>query len=263
MTLCSILDSGNPADDKTGAYAVSPSTGEPAIDTGILAGERESECSIIMINKRALDGECLAQSLRAHGFGAAITTFVTVEELRRAKRQHRNLSAIVLGIGGLKISDSGVVREIAQLKSEFPQVPFLVVADNEDLEEILEALEKGACGYIPTTVGIDVAVRAIELALAGGVFVPASAILGRRHLIVASGRSERMMTDMFTDRQRAIVEAVRRGKPNKIIAYELNMCESTVKIHVRNIMKKLRATNRTEVAYKVDALFPHDNRMSA
>ena len=46
-----------------------------------------------------------------------------------------------------------------------------------------------------------------------------------------------------------MVEAIRQRKPNKIIAYELNMCESTVKVHVRAIMKKLKARNRTEVAY--------------
>ena len=57
------------------------------------------------------------------------------------------------------------------------------------------------------------------------------------------------MLDIFTTRQAAVVEAVRQGKANKIIAYELNMRESTVKVHVRNIMKKLKAGNRTEVAY--------------
>jgi DNA-binding NarL/FixJ family response regulator len=53
----------------------------------------------------------------------------------------------------------------------------------------------------------------------------------------------------LTCRQLQVVEAIRQGKPNKTIAYELNMCESTVKVHVRAIMKKLKARNRTEVAY--------------
>ncbi len=66
---------------------------------------------------------------------------------------------------------------------------------------------------------------------------------------------------MFTARQAAVIEALRRGKANKIIAYELSMCESTVKVHIRNIMKKLNATNRTEVAYKMDTLFPCDTRV--
>ena len=52
------------------------------------------------------------------------------------------------------------------------------------------------------------------------------------------------------------MDALRRGKANKIIAYELNLRESTVKVHVRNIMKKLKATNRTEVAFKIRDLLP-------
>ncbi|MGZ9174567.1 MAG: response regulator transcription factor, partial [Candidatus Binatia bacterium] len=44
--------------------------------------------------------------------------------------------------------------------------------------------------------------------------------------------------------------AVRQGKANKVIAHELNISESTVKVHLHNIMKKLRVKNRTEVAVK-------------
>jgi DNA-binding NarL/FixJ family response regulator len=55
----------------------------------------------------------------------------------------------------------------------------------------------------------------------------------------------------LTSRQLAVLESVRRGKANKVIAYELNMCESTVKVHLRNIMKKLRARNRTEAAFMI------------
>ena len=63
----------------------------------------------------------------------------------------------------------------------------------------------------------------------------------------------------LTARQAAVVEALRRGKANKAIAYELSMQESTVKVHVRNIMKKLRARNRTEVAFIVNRLLNRGN----
>ncbi|WP_249676338.1 response regulator transcription factor [Acidocella sp. C78] len=43
---------------------------------------------------------------------------------------------------------------------------------------------------------------------------------------------------------------LRRGKANKIIAYELGVSESTVKVHIKNIMRKIGATNRTEAVYK-------------
>ena len=63
------------------------------------------------------------------------------------------------------------------------------------------------------------------------------------------------LTRIFTLRQAEVVQALRKGKANKIIAYELNLRESTVKVHIRNIMKKLKATNRTEVAYKLNDMF--------
>jgi DNA-binding NarL/FixJ family response regulator len=96
-----------------------------------------------------------------------------------------------------------------------------------------------------------VAAEAISLARAGGIFVPANAVLALRETIRASASSPKSLTGVFTSKEAAVVEALRKGKANKIIAYELNLCESTVKVHIRNIMKKLKATNRTEVAYKL------------
>jgi DNA-binding NarL/FixJ family response regulator len=51
----------------------------------------------------------------------------------------------------------------------------------------------------------------------------------------------------FSPRQLQVLERLRQGKQNKMIAYELGMCESTVKVHLRHIMKKLNARNRTQV----------------
>ena len=84
-----------------------------------------------------------------------------------------------------------------------------------------------------------------------------------RHLIDSGGQEARPLAGMFTLRQAEVVQALRRGKANKIIAYELNLRESTVKVHIRNIMKKLKATNRTEVAYKINDLFPPDTSPAA
>jgi DNA-binding NarL/FixJ family response regulator len=65
---------------------------------------------------------------------------------------------------------------------------------------------------------------------------------------------------LVTARELAVIRAIQQGKSNKIIAHELNMCESTVKVHVRNVMKKLKAKNRTEAAIKarVDTLDASD-----
>ena len=62
----------------------------------------------------------------------------------------------------------------------------------------------------------------------------------------------------FTPREIEVLHRLRQGLQNKIIAYELGISESTVKVHLRNVMKKLHASNRTQVAFMLRRL-PHLN----
>lgn len=122
----------------------------------------------------------------------------------------------------------------------------LVVLSNERLpHEISSLLQSGVRGFIPISIGCGVAVQVLRLVKAGGSFAPACCLSS----LSSRPSAQLEQVDMFTGRQRQVIEALRRGKPNKIIAYELNMCESTVKVHVRTIMKKLNVKNRTQVAY--------------
>lgn len=224
-----------------------------------LACDPQDQIRCLIIDSRALDRECLAQSLTSHDLGMEVLAVASVDEWRRKGEFHPRLGAILLNLGGRKTTDGNVATEIARLTTEFQSVPVVVLADTDDLPQILKALECGVRGYIPTSVGIEVCVEAIGLAIAGGIFVPASSVLAMRHLIDSNSQGALPQAGMFTLRQAEVVQALRRGKANKIIAYELNLRESTVKVHIRNIMKKLKATNRTEVAYKINDLFPPDS----
>jgi DNA-binding NarL/FixJ family response regulator len=119
----------------------------------------------------------------------------------------------------------------------------------------LAALEVGVKGYIPSAMGLAVCVEAISLALAGGVFISAESLNDLHKLLTVAENKERRRAEMFTPREEEVIDALTQGKPNKIIAYELTLRESTVKVHIRNIMKKLRARNRTEVIFKINGLF--------
>ena len=132
------------------------------------------------------------------------------------------------------------------------EIPVIVVSHDDDADQVLLALQSGVRGYIPTSVTFDVAVEAMRLVKAGGTFVPASSLnSAKQKAEFAAARR----TGPFSPRQTEVIEAVRQGKANKVIAYELNMRESTVKVHIRHIMRKLKATNRTQVAYLTNHLF--------
>ncbi|ASY66017.1 Transcriptional regulator, LuxR family (plasmid) [Sinorhizobium sojae CCBAU 05684] len=218
-----------------------------------------TDAALLLLDHRTLDRECLAQCLVSYGVGLEVLAFGSTEEWRRDEDVHPPIAAVLVNIGGRKVTDPNIAGEIAGLVMEFRPTPVVVLADTDELSQILKALECGAKGYIPTTIGFDVCVEAVKLAHAGGIFVPASSVLATHKVIDSGGTAQRPMAGMFTQRQEEVIRELRRGKANKIIAYELNLRESTVKVHIRNIMKKLKATNRTEVAYKLSEMFPVEN----
>jgi DNA-binding NarL/FixJ family response regulator len=96
--------------------------------------------------------------------------------------------------------------------------------------------------------------RALYIVRAGGIFIPASHFLALQNVrgsipSVAGG------TVPFTTDEYPVAKAMSRGAPDKAIALELNLRISAVKVHARNVMKKLRSKNRTEFAMAVSSLF--------
>src|SRR6202035_4082836 len=140
---------------------------------------------------------------------------------------------VIISLGETNTQESAEALSI--ISDLAPSLPTIVLSSKYDFEVMRAVIGCGAKGYIPMTMGFEITVEAGRFVFAGWGQHPA-----------ASGP--------ITGRELAVVRAIHQGKPNKIIAYELNMCESTVKVHVRHIMKKLRAKNRTDVAIKATAL---------
>ena len=148
---------------------------------------------------------------------------------------------------------SEAVNTLTKLSELFPGIPVIILADKTDPELALTAIRHGARGYIPFTMGFDIAVEAVRFVLAGGTYVPLDCVLATGGSGIAAGQPPPSV-GAVTGRELAVVRAIQQGKSNKVMAYHLNMCESTVKVHVRNIMKKLKARNRTEVAIKAQTV---------
>lgn len=230
---------------KSGAQAdVSSSSGLNVAKGGLPIGP------VVIVHRRALDRECLARSLQEHTPALGIVVVGSLEEFRALPRQAEP-SAILFVLGERRATDTTTREELNELVAEFGAIPVILLAEMDDPAEILAALDGGAKGFIPTSESVKVLIGGIALAHAGGIFVPASGVSRLKDAIHANQAYPQLSADFLTTRQRSVANALAQGKANKIIAYELNMCESTVKVHIRTIMKKLNATNRTEVAYKL------------
>ena len=120
-----------------------------------------------------------------------------------------------------------------------------------------KTLEIGVSGYIPKSSPNAVILGAINLVLAGGVYIPHELLnndldnseitqeFKKLKLLSDADETPKEKRKKLTPRQVDVVRAIARGLSNKVIAYELGLTEGTVKVHVTVILKVLGVTNRT------------------
>jgi DNA-binding NarL/FixJ family response regulator len=208
---------------------------------------------LIYLDPRTFTRDCIGRWLQSHLGGFTVCALPDPEQIATVSAGSEEIRAVIINTGPERMSSAAVGRLLSRVGELAPSVPLAVLSDYEDPENIRAAFELGVHGYIPTSLGSQVAVQAVHLVCAGGTFAPAAALLSPAEARGGSEGAPRL--EGFTQRQAQILECLRRGMANKLIAYELNMCESTVKVHIRNIMKKLNATNRTQVVYLTNGLF--------
>lgn len=204
--------------------------------------------SLVLIENRVLVRDTLANALQFH-IKCQVHAFPTIDEWIAADLDG-TFHLIVLSELGR--SAELMVSSVRTILAHANGTPCAILSDNEEPEAILSVLRSGARGYIPTSLPMGVGIEALALVCAGGIYGPVSMLI--ENVPLQPRTVEPLMEcceapqTQFTPRQLDVIESLRRGKPNKLIAYELQMCEGTVKVHIRNIMRKLKATNRTEVA---------------
>jgi DNA-binding NarL/FixJ family response regulator len=209
--------------------------------------------TVLYLDARAFTRDCVGGWLQSSLSGFHVLVLQNADQIETRALASDAVQAVIINAGPERMSSATMTRLLSRLHELFPGVPMAVLSDYEDAENIREAFNLGVQGYIPTSLASRVAIGAVHLVCVGGTFVPAAMLLsdGERRQAAAG----EPLIEGFTQRQSQILDCLRRGMANKLIAYELDMCESTVKVHIRNIMKKLNATNRTQVAYLTRGYF--------
>jgi len=138
------------------------------------------------------------------------------------------------------------------LRAQYVGVPIVVVSGTEDPTTIRSAIEFGASGYIPKSLGIDVIQDGVSVVLEGGVWIPPDIDLNT--VDEATKMAQRLAS--LTPQQVRVLMMLSQGLLNKQIAYELSVSEATVKAHVSAILQKLGVESRTQAviaAAKIEA----------
>jgi len=205
----------------------------------------EVHAFIAIVESRMFLRECIRRSMQS-AFSVPVVTYSTLSELER-QLHDASIGVVILSL--MEASHEASANALKALSEITPRSPVVVLASKSDADLARSAIRHGAKGYIPVTMGFEVAIEAVRFVMAGGSYAPVDCLLAMDQPGALAVQIN-LPSSVLTGRELSVVHAIQQGKSNKVIAYELNMCESTVKVHVRNIMKKLKAKNRTEVAIK-------------
>jgi DNA-binding NarL/FixJ family response regulator len=155
---------------------------------------------------------------------------------REALEQYRKARPDVT-LMDLRLTDMTGFDAIRAIRSEFPNARIVVLSSYEGDADIREAMDAGAQGYVAKGMIREELLDVIRSVAAGKRRIPAA---------LAQTLAEHVSDDQLSPRELEVLKFVSTGMRNKEIAVEMHVAEDTVKMHVRNLLSKLGASDRTE-----------------
>lgn len=194
---------------------------------------------ILAADDHALIRDGLNAVLQKLGPDVTVLPAASCADVETLLAGHPDIDLLLLD---LRLADGHGFDLLPRLTQAYPHLPIVVLSGHYETESVTRAIHLGASGFVPKTAMNDVLVSALQLVLAGGIYVPPEV------LTAPSPPPTRSKTAPpgFTERQMDVLSLLLEGKSNKHICRELGLAEATVKVHVRAILRALDARSRTE-----------------
>lgn len=195
---------------------------------------KEERMRILVADDHDLVRETIALFLRNEGM-ADVITVANFDDAVTAAKETGSFDLVLLdyempGMNGLS--------SITQMRVANDARPVAILSGTATPAIAKQAIEAGAAGFVPKTLGAKSMVSAIRFMAAGEVFVPFGFM----------EKAEPRRVANLTERETQVLEGICEGKSNKEIARDVELQEVTIKLHVKTLCRKLDAKNRTHAA---------------
>jgi DNA-binding NarL/FixJ family response regulator len=226
------------------------------------------------------DHPLILQALQSviQGLGDDVTV-VGVQDGAGARQALAADASFDLILLDLALGDEDGMVLLAELRGQYPAIPVVVVSASERTVDVIRALDAGAMGFVPKRASNAALFDALRQVLNGGVYLP-DHVLGVDRPPLPHGdtvpavmrhsgqgtvaehaepsehqRSGKSLASIgLTPRQTDVLMLLLQGKPNKLIARELNLSVETVKDHVAAVLRALNVSSRTQAVLAVSAM---------
>jgi DNA-binding NarL/FixJ family response regulator len=204
--------------------------------------------SFVIADDHPMVRDALASALRSAFEAPAIALAGSFAEAQAALAAAPETDLLILD---LDMPGMQGLTGLAALRGAFPTIPIAIVSATTNPAAMRQTIEMGAAGFIPKLAPSERFLEVIRAILDGVIWLPPEAsdlALGAidRDIAVRAAR--------LTPQQQRVLLLMAEGKPNKLIAYEMQITEPTVKAHVTEILRKLGATSRTQAVIAAQRL---------
>jgi len=221
--------------------------------------DRQCSTKILVVDNHFLIREALRGSLKTLKSDAMVLEATNGHQAMQLVSEHANIRLILLE---LNLPDRDGFSVLGELRERHPTISVVVLSARQDRDSVTTALDLGAVGFIPKSGPREVMLSALDLVLAGGVYIPPEILVREQRsatslklACVASGTRPARPADLgLTGRQTDILGLLMKGKSNKAISRTLDLALPTVKNHVTAIFKSIKVTNRTEAVIAISSL---------
>lgn len=223
---------------------------------GTPLGVASENGTALLIDRHDLTRYSLTTLLSRGLDGLEVAAVGSIEDA--AKYASAPVKAVILKLDDEEKDLAGALSRIRKHGGALDTAPVMMVVHAHTFGRVTEALGMGVRACVGPAVSATDLAMAVRLIINGAVFIGPGVLLHGEPVTdelcakaPADGPQEAhaaVSCIALTHREQEVLTHLREGKPNKIIAHELGISESTVKVHVSRILRKLRATNRTEAA---------------
>ena len=225
---------------------------------------------VLLVDDHPLILSALQTVIKGLGDDVSVLGAGSAAEARTALQQDPDFDLVLLD---LSLGDADGVDVLTELRAAYPSLPVVVVSASDRTSDVIRAIDLGAMGFVPKRSSNEQLFEALRMVMSGGLYVPPM-MLGldappgfgdsvpdiMRPVGVQSSQSPYQKAPLslqsvgLTPRQSDVLALLLQGKPNKLIARELNVSVETVKDHVAAVLRALGVSSRTQAVLAVSQM---------
>ncbi len=211
---------------------------------------------VLLVDDHPLIVAALGRVIEGLQRDVRVTTAQSAAAARKVLAADTEFDLVLLD---LQLGDENGLDLLAELRTSLPALPVVVVSGSDREQDMIDAIDLGAMGYVPKRADSQTLFEALRSVMSGGIYIPdakaGGAVAARREraAAAASEAGTRPAHPGFglTPRQAEVLALLLQGKPNKLIARELEVSVDTVKDHVAAVLRALKVTTRTQAVLAV------------